>query len=190
MVNRPPDIQTYDPRLGQDCVFFSGPSEKPMFSSLEHGLYVVEAVGEMNWDMHQDLLLECILNTSTEGFFTVDPWGPGASNLKLMLMRQLNDVMEVGHSVLGYFTPSADSLRRLFSVRAECGGGSSGEWCIGGCSTKFSGQDINCTEWNFNRLLHQADKIGCVLSLEEMQQSYFMVKPFDGLSEIIEAIKK
>ena len=101
-----------------------------MFSSLEHGFYVLEAAGEIDWDMHRGILLECILQTSPIGFFTVVPWSPGAGKLTQALLKQFGDAVEIDNSVCGYFDPSADLLSKLFAIRNECGGASSGEWCI------------------------------------------------------------
>lgn len=190
MVKYPPNVQIYDPRLGQDFVLFTGRSKKPMFSSLEHGLYVVEAVGQVCWATRQDLFLECILKTSIKGFFTVVPWYPGAKKLKQALLEHFSDATEIDSSVVGYFDPSPGLLSRLFSIRDEYGGESSGEWCIGGCSTMFSEKDMKCNGWNINCVLSQAEKIGCILSLEEMRQSHFMVKWFDELPKIIDAINR
>ena len=182
-----PNIQIYDPKLGQDYKFFNHLA-KTTFSSLEDGFCVLEVVGEMDWGVHQNALLECILKTSTKGFFAVAPWYPGAEKLRRALLQRFSNAKVIANAVLGYFDPSADALSKLFSIRDECGGESSGEWCIGGCSTKFSEQNIKCSGWDLNCLLHQAEKIGCVLSLEEMQQSYFIIKPFEGLPKIIEEI--
>lgn len=185
MITQRPNIQTYDPKLGQDYKFHFS---KTTFSSLERGLFVLEAVGEMDWSVHKDALLECILKTSTKGFFIVVPWYPGAEKLRQALLHQFSDAKVIDNAVLGYFDPSADELGRLFAIRNERGSDSSGEWCIGGCSAKFSEQNMKYPGWNLDCLLHQAKKIGCVLSLEEMQQSYFIAKPFEGLPKIIEAI--
>lgn len=109
MVKHPPNIQTYDPTLGQDYVV-DNHSTKTIFSSLENGFYVLEVVGEMDWSTHQDMLLECILNTSTKGFFTVVPWHPDAKRLRRALLQQFSDAVEIDNSVVGYF----DTRRQIF----------------------------------------------------------------------------
>lgn len=184
MIVRRPNIKTYDPKFGQDYAFFNH-STKTTFSSLEHGFFVLEAVGEMDWGMHQAMLLECIIKTSTKGFFLVAPWYPGAEKLRRALLQQFSDAQVLENAVLGYFDPATDELGKLFAIRGEHGRGSSGEWCIGGCLTKFSKQNIKCSGGNLSCLLPQSGKIGCVLSLEEMQQSYFIIKIFEGLPKII-----
>lgn len=182
-----PNIRSYDPRLGQDYVV-KNHSTKASFSSLAHGFYVLEVTGELDWDNYQDMLLACMRETSKSGFFTVVPWRPGAAKLKHALLQQFGKIVEIDNSLIGYFDPSTCLLNRLFAIRNECGGTSSGEWCVGGCSSVFSALHVKNSGWNLTYLMNQAEKIGCVLSLEEMEQSYFMVKAFDELPKIIDVV--
>lgn len=181
------EIKTYDPKLDQDYEFYNYLSGTT-FSSLKQGFYVLEAVGELNWESYQTILLECIAKTSTTGFVAVSPWHPGAEKLRKKLLSELTSAKEYNGTIFSYFTPTREMLSKLFRIRNEYGGTSSGEWLIGGGSTDLLEKLVICVEWNLSCFLQQADKIECILSLEEMQQSYFFIKPFEGLQSILQEI--
>lgn len=177
-------IETYDPSLGQNFVLPCHSTEDT-FSSLESNFFVQDSIGDVDLIKWKKAIEKCIEKTSSRGFFTVIPWFPGAKKLKQRLYQEFINVEEINGSLFCYFEPSKDTIDKLFELRNEYGGDVSGEWCIGGCIIELPPPSTKKQYWDFSYLLKQADKIGCLLSLGEMQQTFFMSKPFEGLKELL-----
>ncbi len=177
-------IETYDPSLGQNFVL-PYHSTKDTFSSLESNFFVQDSIGDVDLIKWKKAIYKCIKKTSRRGFFTVIPWSPGAKKLKQRIYQDFINVEEINSSLFCYFELSTDTIDKLFELRNEYGGDVSGEWGIGGCIVDLPTPNTRKQYWDFAYLLEQADKIGCLLSLGEMQQTFFMSKSFDGLKELL-----
>lgn len=182
-------VFTYDPRLRQDYSIVDFTTKKA-FSSLEHDFFVLDCVGPCDWSRQLPLLTGCIENTSKKLFFMVDLWEPGAKELRNAVEDALGPVSEFECSLCGYAAIDSDALERLLQLRASFGGDSTGQWCIGGCLGEFTPPvRLGFTKgqlWDLAHVLGQSDKIGCVLSLGEMQQSLFVTRLFDNLENLLQ----
>lgn len=179
-------MQTYDARKGED---FRISAPDGVFSSLEHQLYVIDNAYNLNWDRKTDLLKKCVLKTSRLGFFTVEPWKPGARKLILRLKQEFRIVSEYEGTLCGYFYITSDAVQKLFIIRKTSGEKNSGEWGIGGCIEEFDPPTrrsfIEKRTWGLFHVSGQPRNIGCYLSLGEMRQITFMTKIFDDLDSIL-----
>ena len=182
------DVRIYDPRLGQDYSI-SNHQTKKIFSSLEHGFFVLECVGAVDWTGQLPFVNRCIEATSKKLFFMVVPWYPGATELREAVERELGPLSEFEHSLCGYTPIGSDALNRLMGLRRSFGGDKTGQWCIGGCLAEFAPPVRTSfwkgSLWDVALVLGQPEKIGCVLSLDEMQQSLFATRLFDGLDDLL-----
>lgn len=181
-----PTITIYSPARMEDWEYQGGGEN---FSSIANGMYVVEAVG-FDWSPHQAMLLSCIKTTAKMGFAKVAPWYPGAKKLHAALLALLTDIETDGHNVFGYFEPSADALRELFDLWQRPGAWLSGEWQIGGCSSRFAGNMLEPRHSYLSRFLSQSTNVGCLLSLDELQDSTLLVRSFDGIGDWLEDLRK
>jgi len=183
-----PQFHRYDSRLGQDYSIVNYYSKRT-FSSLEHGFLVLDFVGPMDWKSRASLLQRCLEATSKRLFFMVDPWEPTAGQLGKALVREFSTIGEFEQSLCGYTTINIATIVRLFDLRTEFGGDNSGQWCIGGCLADFAPPvRLSMTRgqlWDSALVLDQAEKVGCMLSLGEMQQSLFITRHFDGLDNLL-----
>ncbi len=98
-------ITVYDPRWGQDFTLAE-------FSSLTHGMLVVDCVG-VQWEPSVQRLASLFRGAGGVGFALVDPWVPGAKILKAALRNALRDVSEPAGFVLGYFDSDSAGVQRL-----------------------------------------------------------------------------
>ncbi|MFN7141916.1 MAG: hypothetical protein ACK4UN_21565 [Limisphaerales bacterium] len=185
-----PQVQAnaYDPRVGQDYSV-SDFQTKRTFSSLKHGLYVLDCIGAVDWSSEMPLLTGCIQNTARRLFFMVDPWQPGATELSNALEREFGPLKEFERSLCGYAATDPEAVQQIFRLRESFGGDTTGQWCIGGCVEEFAPPvRTSLTKrqlWDLSLVLEQADKLGCVLSLGEMKQSLFATRLFDGLDNLL-----
>jgi hypothetical protein len=181
-------VRTYDPRLGQEYAV-SDHATKKRFSSLEHGFFVLDCVGAVDWTSQLPLLNGCLQAISKKLFFTLDPWEPGARELRQALEREFGAVREFERSLCGYAAITSDAIDGLLQLRASFGGDSTGQWCIGGCLEEFASpvrmSFSKGQAWGLPLVLEQAEKLGCVLSLGEMQQSLLVTRLFDNLDNLL-----
>ncbi len=185
-----PEVQVrfYDPRLREDWSTTDFMTKKS-FSSLKHGLYVMDCVGVVDWTAELSLLNGCLQSTSKKLFFMVDPWPPGAAQLSNTLEHEFGPLKEFERSLCGYATIDAEVVQQLLRLRASFGGDTTGQWCIGGCVQEFTPPvRTGLTKrqlWDLCLVLEQAEKLGCVLWLGEMKQSLFATRLFDGLDNLL-----
>jgi len=181
-------VHTYDPRLGHDYAI-SDHATKKTFSSLEHGFLVLDCIGAVDWTGQLALLRRSIESTSKQLFFMLDPWEPGARELRNAVEREFGSLQEFERSLCGYAAIGSDALERLLRLRAASSGSNSGQWCIGGCLAEFAPPvRLGFSKgqlWDLAQVLGQPEKLGCVLSLGEMQQSLFVTRLFDGLDTLL-----
>jgi hypothetical protein len=182
------NTKRYDPRLGQDFKL-GNRSRTTIFSSVEHGFYVQEWIGEVDWTRVIDPLASCLKATSQKGFFVVTPWQRRGNRLKSEIKKTFQNVQEFENSLCGYFDIDKDSLSRLFHIRNKFGSGASGEWGLGGCTESLAAPrrfSLSMSElWDLFHVLGQPAKIGCFLYLGELAQSTFLTRIFDDVDEII-----
>lgn len=182
------EVQIYDPRRGEDW-YTTNFMTKRTFSSLKHGFFVMNCVGPVDWAADLSLLNGSLQATSKRFFFMVDPWPPGAARLANALEREFGPLKEFERSMCGYAALYADAVQQLFRLRTLFGGDTTGEWCIGGYMVEFSPPVrtslFKRQLWDFSLVLEQADKVGCVLWLGEMQQSLFATRLFDELDNLL-----
>ena len=119
----------------------------------------------------------------------VDPWEPGARELREGVERKFGSLNEFEHSFCGYAPIGSDALGWLLELRRSLGGDNTGLWCVGGCLTEFK-PPVRTSFWkgqlwDVSLVLDQPEKIGCVLSLDEMQQSLFTTHLFDGFDNLL-----
>jgi len=181
-------MKIYDPRLGEDFVF-NDRHLKRTFSSLQHGLYVVDGGGSRLLDEQATLLKTCVERTSSLGFAILAPWSPGAKKLRNRITEVLDSVSEFEGSVIGYFTvQNVNTVDMLLDLRAASGADRSGEWGFGGCVGKFSSpKRLPATKgelWNFVHVLAQAEKLGCFLYRGDGFTT-FMTKSFPSLDVLL-----
>lgn len=183
-----PQARIYDPRQRQDY-FITNFTTKKTFSSLKHGFFVVDCIGGVDWLGHVPLLTESTRKTSKKLFFTTCPWWPGAAELLKALKHEFNPLNEFENTVCGYAELASDALERLLKLRAAFGASKSGTWCIGGCLAEFAPPTrttlAKAESWNVAHIFGQPEKIGCVLSLDDMRQSLFLTRPFNNLNYIV-----
>lgn len=181
-------VFAYDPRLQEDYSILNHTTKKT-FSSMKYGFFVLEGVGELDWMVHLYFLNRCIEATSKKLFFMVDPWEPGARELRKAVEQKLGALIEFERSLCGYAPIDSDVLGWLLELRRYCGGDNTGRWCIGGCLAEFTPPTrIGFWKgqlWDVALVLEQPEKIGCVLSLDEMQQSLFVTRLFDGIDGLL-----
>jgi hypothetical protein len=182
------DVTKYDPRLRQDYTVRNFMTVEE-FSSLEHNLFVLDCIGTLDWAGELQLLIGCIQNTASKCFVMFDPWGPGKDELRNAIELEFGPVMEFEHTYCCYTNISIVTLDRLFQLRAKFDGYASGQWCIGGCIAEFTPPERTGFGkrqlWDIALVLGQPEKIGCVLSLGEMQQSFFATRLFKGLDILL-----
>jgi hypothetical protein len=84
---------------------------------------------------------------------------------------------------------SSDALSWLLELRRSFGGADTGRWCFGSCLAEFTPPVRSSFSkgqlWDVALVLDQPEKIGCVLSLDEMQQSLFATRLFDGFDNML-----
>lgn len=158
------------------------------FSTLDREMLAVDAVG-MDWSAYQSVLLSCVESTAKLGFFRVTPWFPGRSSLRDALLALFPNCKADGFDVFGYFEPTSRDLGLLFGLWKERGAWASGEWQIGGCLDKFQEPVFKTSYGGLEYFLREIHNVGCVLSLEEMQQSTFLTCPFAGLRAILKSFE-
>jgi hypothetical protein len=182
-------IKSYDPRSLEDYCS-SNFTTKNAFSSIEHGFYVLDCVGKLDWSSEIYLLTVCIQNTGKQIFFMVDPWQSKTEGLKNALENEFGRLFEFENSVCGYTDIASDAVGKVLQIRAMFGGDSSGQWCIGGCLDKFTMPRRTSFAkgelWDLPFILGQPQKIGCVLWLGEMQQSLFATRLFVGFDNLLQ----
>jgi hypothetical protein len=180
-----PKFAIYDPRQHQEYApvdFLT----KMRFSNLEAGFIVAEGEG-IDWGERVSLLSEAILRTSKLGFVTVDPWIPHTKEVMRALRKDfpINNVFR--KTGIAYCGLGVGPIEHAFDLRRRCGQDVSGEWCVGGCIERFAVPRrvslFGWGSWNYAHILGQAERLGCVLYLAEMQQSVLAVRVFDGLDE-------
>lgn len=156
---------------------------------MEHGFFVLDCIGKADWTAQIPLLTGCIEATSRKLFFMLDPWEPGARELRMALEREFGTSMEFERSLCGYAAIDSNAVERLLQLRASFGGDSTGQWCIGGCLVEFAPpmrlSFWKAQSWDLALALDQPDKLGCVLSLGEMQQSLLVTRLFDSLDNLL-----
>ncbi len=157
------------------------------FSSLDHQILVVDTVG-VDWSTYQSVLLSCVEATATLGFFRVTPWFPGRRSLRDALLSLFPNCKADGFSVFGYFGPTSRNLELIFNLWQERGGSAGGEWQIGGCLDEFQEPIFETAYGGLDYFLRAIHNVGCVLSLEEMQQSTLLTSQFNGLTERLEIL--
>jgi hypothetical protein len=182
-------VKVYDPRLGQDYSV-SNFTTKRTFSSSKHGLYVWDCVGPLDWSSELPLITESIQRTARRLFFMLDPWQPQGQPLYEALTREFGPLLEFERSVCGYTRIGLEVVEQLFELRRTFGGDTTGQWCIGGCLQEFTAPVrtgfTKAQLWDLALVLDQADKLGCVLWLGEMQQSLFATRPFEELNALLQ----
>lgn len=162
-------------------------SKRLNFSIFEQGMFAVDAVG-VDWSTHKTLLIYCFTSTAKLGFFRVTPWFPGRKILHESLLARFPTCVVIGGDIFGYFDINTQNLEIIFNLWHERGGWGSGEWQIGSCQREFSEIAIMETYPGLEFFLREIHHIGCILSLEEMQQSTLLTHPFPGLSSIIKSL--
>jgi hypothetical protein len=186
MKNPTVSIQIFSPVRKENWVY---QTKTFSFSTLEHGLLAVDAIG-LDWSAQQPVILACIESTAKLGFFRVAPWFPGRGDLRDALFALFPDCKISRYEVFGYFEPSSRNLELLLALWKERGAWSSGVWQIGGCLREFEGDVFNTTEGELSFFLQEVLNLGCVLSLEEMEQSTLLTRTFDQLQEGLETLRK
>lgn len=157
------------------------------FSSLKHGMYGFEGIG-IDWSMHQKVILTCIQKTSSLGFFWVAPWMPGAKKIRSDLLKFSATAAVCDEMVFGYFDPTDSNIRTLLRIWKNRGGFGGGEWLVGGCKEELP-LDLKNFPNNFlEYCLSHIQRIGFLLSLEEMQQSSLIVRFFDELPTLLDSV--
>ncbi len=171
-------IQIYSPEQKEEWKY---DGQDFYFSSLDWQMLVIDAVG-MDWSAHQSVLLSCIESTAKLAFFRVTPWFPRRSRIRDALSSVFPNCKVDGFDVLGYFEPTSRDLGLLFDLWQEMGAWASGEWQIGGCFGEFQNSVIETSCCGLEYFLREIQNVGCILSLEEMQQSTLLTYPFVGLA--------
>jgi len=185
-------IEIYDPRRGEDFVLKNRRLKKS-FSSLHHGLLVVDSQGQSLLSKEVTVLKESIPKTSALGFFIVVLWVPGAKKLKASIQQEFGETFECANSLCGYFdAQSVDNVELLLDLRDTFGGNKSGEWGFGGCLTKFSAPKrislFRGELWDFEHVLYDADRLGCLLFLGE-RYTTFVTRIFDGMDAALSQLR-
>lgn len=175
------EVAIYDPSLNEDYdpVNFQ---TKSKFSSIKHGLFVVESFGNIDWRIYHEIVASCIGRTSKEIFATFNPWRESES-LTQAIIQKSTETVHSGRSICSYL-PNTDSLFEILEHAYTRSPHGWGELCLGGCSAKFSTpvkrNFLQNIDWGSSQLFTQAEKIGCLLCLGEMQHSLFLAKPIDS----------
>ncbi|MDT4852281.1 hypothetical protein FQZ97_865050 [compost metagenome] len=186
MKNSAASIQIFSPIRKENWVY---QTKNLTFSTLEHGLFAIDAIG-LDWSSKQSVVLACVESTAKLGFFRVVPWFPGRSDLRDALIASFPDCRINKHDVFGYFEPSSRNLGLIFTLWKESGAWGSGVWQIGGCLHQFSGDVFNTSDGELGFFLQEVQNIGCVLSLEEMEQSTLLTRTFDQLPDTLGVLEK
>jgi hypothetical protein len=175
------EVTIYDPRLNEDYdpVNFQ---TKSKFSSIKHGLFVVECYVNIDWRIYHEIIANCIGRTSKEVFVTFNPWR-GSESLTQTIIQKSIETVHSGRFICSYL-PKTDSLFQILEHAYTKDPHGWGQLCLGGCNAKFTTpvkknffQNI---DWDSAQLFTQAEKIGCLLCLDEMQHSLFLAKLLDS----------
>lgn len=185
MKNPGTSIQIFSPERKEEWKY---EAQGFSFSTLGRKMLAVDAIG-VDWSAHQSILLSCIESAAKLGFFRVTPWFPGRSKLRDALLALFPDCKADGFDVFGYFEPTSRNLELLFGLWQERGAWASGEWQIGGCLGEFQEPVFKTAYGGLEYFLREIHNVGCVLSLEEMQQSTLLTCPFAGLTAGLKALK-
>ena len=185
MKNKDTSIQIFSPERKEEWKYeVQGFS----FSTLDRKMLAVDAVG-MDWSTHQSVLLSCVESTAKLGFFRVTPWFPGRNSLRDALLALFPQCKADGFDVFGYFEPTSCNLGLLLGLWKERGAWASGEWQIGGCLAEFQEPVLKNAHSGLEYFLREIHNVGCILSLEEMQQSTLLTYPFAGLTAGLKALE-
>jgi hypothetical protein len=184
MTSKIGSIQIFSPDKQENWIY---QTQDFKFSSLDHGVFAIDAVG-LDWSLQQPMLFKCADSTSKSGFFRVSPWFPRRSAIRDTLIRLFPSCETDGFDVFGYFEPSLQNIELLFTLWQEMGAWASGVWQIGGCFQKFQGSPFSGSGLELSWLLHEIHNIGCVLSLEEMEESTLLIRKFDSLDDFLKVL--
>ena len=153
------------------------------------GMVVVDAVG-LDGMAYSQLFFECLKATSSFGFFSVDPWHTRVK----CIQRGLNDKSLKTSSntrhFFGNFELTTENLKSLLDVWTSCGKWNSGDWYIAG----YNGQAKKFLQLNahdnvdLGSFLKHSEELGCLLCLEEMEQSMLLSRPFFNFHQMAKCL--
>ena len=188
-------IETFDPRTGED--FRLELEGKQIFSTKEHGWFAIDMFPKRRfWSKThrldglvdlKSLLTAAIKQTGRLGFFSCDPLTRRA---RQVLTSKFDALNELCGSVVGYFAIETARIEEIVEQYVQLH--SYEEWIIGSCKAQFQvpkeppkwfGRTLL---WNYDYLLLQADKIGCLFYFNgETGEVIILTRLFDGMDELV-----
>lgn len=179
------EVRVWDPRCGEDYTLEDFET-KDVFSSLDKGLQVVEAVG-VNWNSENSkgFLHGLVRLSSVDSLIVVIvPWLN--KSVYISAFPKSLKVDYTGPNYILRVDGNEAVIDQLLSVRESLGGGDSGEWIFIG----VSGDELlgdQCLFSDFSRILSCLDGFEFLIYMAEMHQNFIFTKPSNEVDSSIKA---
>ncbi|WP_456405770.1 hypothetical protein [Thiolapillus sp.] len=179
-------MHVWDPRKGENYTLEDFET-KQTFSSMDEGVFVVEAISvDWNEPSCKYFLHGLLHDTQTNNLtIIITPW------IKEKYFKEnLDELVDVDYSLPNYiaqFETNEELLDGILEVRGKLGYDKSGEWIIIGSNKKLR-LDEGSIAGGFSKILDQANNFEFLIYMAEMQQYYFIFKPFDRVDLLLKKI--
>lgn len=176
-------LQIWDPRKEENYTLDDCETKKK-FTSLDKGLFVIEAIGlNLSSDTGEFIFKNLLKDTQTKFIAAIiQPW-----EKEKRFREVLDETFNVDYTLVNYFTRFRNDemhVNKFIESREKLGNYESGEWIIVGSSVKvvLSRDEVMN---GFSKLLDRIEDFEFLIYMAEMQQCFIIFKSFKKVDYLI-----